>query len=157
AGDTNLLQRLFDQVRQDGFTKEAGVHALKALSEAARQREARPPRDLQQLASLMNDSDPQFREQALRLAGVWKLKDQVPLLIDIASGSDSPEGVRQAAFDALREIGGKQVVDGLTPLTTKKSQPAIRRQAILGLAALNLNQAVQPAVDLLLDTPQEKE
>jgi putative heme-binding domain-containing protein len=125
--------------------------------EAARKREAKPTENLQQIASLVNHSDEKVREQAVRLAGVWKLKDFVPRLLSIVSEESTSAAVRQAAFDSLREIGGKQVATGLLPLTQKSARPAIRRQAILSLAALNLDKAGQPAVDFLVETSDEKQ
>jgi putative heme-binding domain-containing protein len=157
AGDPVLLQRLFDQTLHGGFNTSASVHSLKALGDAARKREIKPSRNLKEIGSLLKSPDQEVSEQAVRLIGAWKLQDFVQPLISLAAENSTSSGIRQAAFDALREIGGRQVVNGLLPLTGKAIDQSLRQQAILALAAINLDKAGQPAVDLLLETRTEKD
>jgi putative heme-binding domain-containing protein len=157
AGNEALLRRLFDQVLQKGFDEPASVRALEALGLAFRQRSAKPSGALGDIQPLLSHSNQSVREQALRLAGNWKLKQFIPQMITLAADKNAPVGARQAAFDALRDIGGTQVSSGLKPLTEKASDSWGRQQAVLTLAALDPKVASQTAVAMLLETTDENE
>ncbi|PYJ08589.1 MAG: hypothetical protein DME25_01130, partial [Verrucomicrobia bacterium] len=119
-------------------------------------REAKPSGNLEEISSLLSHSEEKIREQALRLAGNWKLRRFVPQLLAEAGASQS-ETIRKAAFEALREIGGRQVISELLPLTSKDKKTAIRQQAVLTLAALDLEKASRPAAEILIELTDEKE
>ena len=60
-----------------------------------------------------------------------------------------------AAFGSLREIGGQAVMDGLLPLTGKDNDAAVRQEAVLALAALDLEKATQPLMEVLSEFTKE--
>ena len=157
AGNQPQLNRLFAQTIEGGFDGVASVRALQALNEAARKRSMKPSGSLAGLTSLFQNSNADVQEQAIRLAGSWKLKQSVPTLLKLISAESTPDRVRGAGFDALREIGGSDVMAGVLPLTTKAQPAATRRQAILCLAALDLDQATPKAVELLAETTNEND
>jgi len=134
-----------------GLDDAASVWALRALNVAA-QRGVRPTGSLQEIGRLLpteTTSSPKSTvTEALRLVGSWKLENLIPQLILFAQGTTGPGGLHQAAFDALREIGGNAAISALEPLTTKEQPPAVRRQAVLTLAALNLEKATRSAMEL---------
>lgn len=159
AGDEKSLQRLFDQTLNGGFDDAASVRALRALNVAA-QREVRPTGSLEEIGRLLptettSSTKSEMTTAALRLVGSWKLEKFIPQLIELAQGTTGSSGLRQAAFDALREIGGKAVSSALEPLTSKEQSPVVRRQAVLTLAALDLEKSTRPATEMLMEMTNE--
>ncbi len=160
AGDGETLRRLFDQALNGGFDEAATGRALRALNVAA-QRGARPTGPLEDIGKLLQPdkgtSAPNQRaeQEALQLIGSWKLEKFVPQLTAVAKEGSGSSGRRQATFNALREIGGNPAIAALEPLTGKDNAPAIRRQAVLTLAALDLQKATRPAVELLMEMTNE--
>jgi putative heme-binding domain-containing protein len=155
AGDEPLLRRVFDQILRGGFDKPASARALEALNVAARQRQAKPSGPLGDLGPLLTHSNEAVRAQALRLAGSWKLREFVPQLVAAAVAGSGSTALRQAALDSMRDLGGKEVVAALENLTAKTHPLAVRQQAVLTLASLNLEKAAKAAVPILLDVPGE--
>jgi putative heme-binding domain-containing protein len=156
AGDPTLLRRLFDQTLTNGFDKAAMPSALEALAAAANQREVKPSGDLDEIGRLLTSSEEKVREKTLRLIGDWKRKKFVPQLTRIAGASSSSTNLRKAAFDSLRDIGGKEAVAALKKLSDKESDPSIRREAVLALTALDIEKGSKPAVEILLAQTDEK-
>ena len=70
-------------------------------------------------------------------------------MLAIAGNKDEKLVIRKVAMASLREIGGKEVTDGLLPLTAKGNDTAVREEAALALAALDMEKATQPTIDLL--------
>jgi putative heme-binding domain-containing protein len=160
AGDAKLLQRLFEQAVTGGFDKDASARALRALNVAA-QRGVRPPDPVKGLGRLFNTEAPSLmqnqraEQEGLRLIGSWKLELFIPQLVVFAVSTNASSGLRQAAFDALREIGGTAAISALEPLTSKEQPTVARRQAVLTLAALDLDKAAQPATEMLMEMTNE--
>ncbi len=155
AGGEKELNRLFDQALACDFKERAEARALKALADAAHLRNVLPTAELNSISSLFKNPDLDVRQEALRLAGVWKRDSLVPQILAIADADDSPPAVRQAAFESLRNIGGKDVTTGLQSAATSASDDSVRREAVLALAALDLELAKQPLLAALNDLKQE--
>jgi putative heme-binding domain-containing protein len=155
AGDEALLRRAFEQILRGGFDAPASARALEALNAAARERQAKPTGRLADLKPLLTHSNEVVRAQALRLAGNWKLHEFVPQLVSAAVTVSGSPALRQAALDSMRDIGGKEVVSALEDLTAKTNPLAVRQQAVLTLASLNLEQAAKAAVPILMELPGE--
>jgi putative heme-binding domain-containing protein len=159
AGDAKSLRRLFEQTLNGGFEEAANLRALKALNVAA-QRGVRPTGSLEEIGRLLptestSSTKNEIAREVLRLVGSWKLESFVPQLIAFATGPTGTAGLHQAAFDALREIGGKAAISGLEPMTGKEQPLTIRRQALLTLAALDLEKATRPATEMLMEMTNE--
>ena len=157
AGDPASLRRLFEQVLSGGFDEAAAARALEALNLAAHERDTRPSGSLDGIGRLSADGNTQIRERAMRLIGSWRLKKFVPALLGAAGDQANVASLRQAAFEALRELGGTETIAGLQRLAGKESPEPIRRQAVLTLAALDLDKAIAPAVEVLLGITSESE
>jgi putative heme-binding domain-containing protein len=158
SGGPEELKKLFEPALAGGFDDAATARALAALNQAARLRNARPASPLENIAQLFGHANEKVRVEALRLAGAWKdLKQNFPQLTALAGASASSPDVRQAAIDALREIGGRNAIEALTPLAAKDQPLEIRRAAVIALAALNLNRSVPEIVDVLISTTAEAE
>jgi putative heme-binding domain-containing protein len=158
AGTAKELRRLFDQILQSGFDDGATARALAALNQAARLRNARPSGDRASLGGLFGHASERVRIESVRLAGAWKeAGPHFARLAEFAGGKDTPAALREAAFGALRDIGGRGAMDTLLTLVTERQPADIRRQAALALAALNLDLALPSAIELLNKTTVEAE
>jgi putative membrane-bound dehydrogenase-like protein len=159
AGTAKELRRLLDQVVNKGFDEPAATRALSALNQAARVRNIRPSGSLSTVpASLLDNSSGPFRTEAVRLVGAWKLSSaNVAGLANLAADKASPPDLRAAAFTTLRELGGAEATAALAKLSGPDQETGIRRQAVLGLAALDFGRATGPAVQILLTTSPGQE
>lgn len=156
AGTAKELRRLFDQVLAAGFDEPATARALSSLNQAVRLRNVKPTGSTLELGALFTHANESVRVESVRLAGGWRnLGKYFAELGVIARNKDSAPALRDAAFGALRDIGGQGAIDMLTPLTAGTTDQNIRRAAVLALAALNLDKAVPAAVEILASTATE--
>jgi putative heme-binding domain-containing protein len=155
AGSREQLGALLDQAVSGYFDETAQVKVLKALSEAARLRQASPNKDQEKIASFFNNVNAEVRAGAVRLAGQWKLTQFTTDLLKIAGTKETPQPVRSAAFLSLREMGGS-AAEGVARLAGKEtSDPAVRAQAATTLAAIDLSKGIPLAVEVLPELPTE--
>ena len=156
AGTAKELRRLFDQVLANGFDDTASARALAALNQAGRLRNAKPGGSTVEVGSLFAHANEAVRLEAVRLAGAWKnLGKYFPELGKLAGAPNTATALREAAFASLRDIGGQGAIDSLTPLTVKGVEVNTRRTAVTALAALKLDKALPPAVELLAESTSE--
>ncbi len=156
AGTEKELRRLFDQVLANGFDDAATARALAALNQATRLRNAKPGGSTVEVGSLFAHANESVRLEAVRLAGAWKsLGQYFPELGKLAGATTTPAPLRDAAFASLRDIGGQGAIDSLTPLTAKGVEAKTRRTAVTTLAALKLDKALPPAMELLSESTSE--
>ncbi|MEO8428511.1 MAG: PVC-type heme-binding CxxCH protein, partial [Verrucomicrobiota bacterium] len=156
AGPAELRQ-LFDQLVNNGFDAAASLRAITALSEAARLRSARPEGDLTAINGLFSVPNEKIQTTAIRLAGTWKLTTFTEQFLKLGADPTVPAQVRQAALASLRDFGGPEVVAGLRSIAGKSSPIEIRRQAVVTLAALDLEKAMPDAVDVIMSMTDENE
>ena len=157
AGGPPELGLVFDHLRTGEFTPEAARRAIRALSDAGRLRAVKPAGDLTTLAVLLRSVDTGVKTAALQLAGIWRLTSLVPQLVEFAAAPTSSSVDRSAAFAALREIRGAPVVAALKQLCGEGSLPAVRREAVVSLAGLELPAALLPLLAVLQATTDEAE
>lgn len=155
AGGPLELRRVFDHLRNGEFTAPAARRALTTLAEAGRLRSVKPAGDLTPLAALLRSPDAELRPSALQLAGIWKLDSLVPQLVGIAGAAATTAPDRAAAFAALRDIGGTPVIAALKHLAGEGSPPAVRREAVVALAGLELPSAVPSLLAVLRATTED--
>ncbi|MEW6306635.1 MAG: PVC-type heme-binding CxxCH protein, partial [Verrucomicrobiota bacterium] len=156
AGTAAELRLLLDTAVNGGLDDAATVRALNALGEALRLRKLKPTGDPSALGKLIGAGPDGVRAAAVRLAGSWRLTVFAQPILQIA-GDGKASAVRDAAFDSLREMGGKPVVEGLRKLTTPNVPPAVRRQAAAALGALDRGQSMPQIIDVLRSTTNEAE
>ena len=157
AGGAAELRRLFDHVRRGELQPAANARAFKALADAARLRSTRPAGELGEIATLIGSSDEAVRIPALELAGAWKLAAVRAKLAAIAANPGANAKERSAAFTALREIGGAAAIADLKGIAAGKGPLAIRREAAVTLAALELPTAIPHVIEVLKTTTDEAE
>ncbi len=122
---------------------------LAALEQAARERKVKPAGDLGRLAGLLGSEHEAVQAAALRLVGLWQLEALRPRVLEAARAADASEARRQAALDALVSLGGLASRDALKELAGGDRPWKVRRQAVIALAALDVDAAAAPAVALL--------
>lgn len=157
AGGPAELGRLYQQMLDGGLNPDATGRGLKSLSEAQRLRKVRPAKTGGLETFLKSGQPESVQVQALALAGAWKTGNLTPTLLNLAGDASSSTALRNAAFQALRDIGGEPVAVGLTRLT-EKSQPApIRRQAVIALSAVGLGRAAKAFYEIVDASDNETE
>ena len=149
AGTEKELQALLDVVVRDGFDEPATVRALKSLSDATRLRRIKPSKSANEVFAKLNSAPDSVKIATLQLASIWKdLGVHFPKIGQLASAPESSPGVRAAAFQALRAIGGKGSLETLATLAKSAEKMDARGQAVAALAALDLNLAIEPALGI---------
>ncbi|HTG43565.1 MAG TPA: PVC-type heme-binding CxxCH protein, partial [Verrucomicrobiae bacterium] len=156
AGSPSQLGEVFQQNLSGGFSEAGNIKALAALSEAARLRQLSPAKDRAKISELFSAKNEEVRARALRLAGQWKLQNFAPALLEAAGSADAPATIRTAAFQSLREMGGKDAVAGLTKLSAKGNDLKVRTEAVAALSTVDLAKGVTLAVDLLPELQTEE-
>ncbi len=119
---------------------------LNGLVKAARQRKVRPESSLDRLLDLIKKEDEPVQAAASQAAGVWKLEAARGPLETVAAASETPEPVRQAAIDAIAEIGGAASRQAIERLIAGDST---RRVALGALATIDPKAAAASAADWL--------
>ena len=156
AGTPKEMRQLFDQVLAGGFDDVTATRALKALGEASRLRQLKPTGSTAAVGKLLDNSSETVRLEALKLAGEWKdLGKYFPKLAELAGAPNSSPAVRRAAFTALRQIGGPGAVEALVTMTAADQAAAIRREAVVALAAVDLGKAMPHIIEIGKETTDE--
>ena len=157
AGTVLELEQLHRQLIVGDFSIDGQVRALRSMSHASRNRNIRPNIDKSSISDFFSSSDIKVQIAALSLAGTWKdLGEKYEELATIAGKQNLDSRVRQAAINAIREIGGDRAFKALEPLV-EVSVAETQSMAIAALAVLDINQAAPLAVKVLnrLETEQE--
>lgn len=121
---------------------------LDVLAQAHRERNVRPTGDLGRLTALL-DGDDTLRAAAARLLGAYGVTSARSRLLALARAEESRPGVRQAALDGLAALGGAESRRALDELAEPGSSFALRQQAVIALAALDVEAAARRAAELL--------
>jgi putative heme-binding domain-containing protein len=156
AGSPAQLRQLFDQTLNGGFDEAASARAIRSLADATRLRKVKPEGDTAALGRLLDSKSSAVLVEALKLAAVWKdLGGAFAKLGDLAGAPGSAAEVRDAAFTALRQIGGAGAVDALVKLSGADREAGVRRQALGILAALDLGKAMPAIIEAAKTTTDE--
>ncbi len=155
----DALSHLFDRKPapdlQQQWPPEVNRRAWAAVTAAA-DRGVNPSQHTEKLATLFHTGDESTRIDAIRLAGDWKVSDCFSNLCAIPTEPDVPASVRTAVFDALRKIGGPQVIATLQPWAAPGQPMELRKPAVLTLAAIDLQNSGPIALALLKDLPDSQ-
>ncbi len=129
------------------------ARALDAMAEAATTRGVVPSKDRDRLAELLTaPATPEstiLLDPAIRLAGAWRLRSASDRLRAIASTPQLGEVTRDAAIEALAQIGGTEGRKAINALSGRRSPIPIRIAAIAALTRLDPEAAASAAVSLL--------
>jgi len=155
AGGPDELRRMLDAVKAGDLVAEAVPRALRALADAARLRKVRPAGSADDLMPVLTSATGAARTAAFQVAGAWQFAPALPVLVRAAGDPASAAAERQAAFTALRDIGGADAIAAARDLGANGATPAIRRDAVVVLAALDLAHAVPDLLRVLRETGDE--
>jgi putative heme-binding domain-containing protein len=147
------LAMIFDRVMGRDVNAARKAVLLDALEQAARQRGVKPPPDTEALGAMLTTDSEAVRVTVARLIGLWKVEELRPKLADLAKGANTRDRTRQAALEGLVLLGGDASRQALDSLAGKESSVAVRSQAIIALASLDLDKAAGHFVELLLALP----
>ena len=142
------LQAVFEHVLKSGKAPALQASLLAALEESARQRQAKPAGDLSRIKELLASESEAVRSAACRLVGYWKLSAFKEILAEAATWDKLSMASRQAAFDGLVLLGGKEIHDWLD-VETSHGNAAEKRLAIIALTALDLEAGSKRAAEFL--------
>lgn len=126
------------------------VTLLQALTQAAKERGVKPDGELVRVAPLLKSDNDSLRTTTARLIGAWKLEAYRADLLAAAKSAATSDGLRQAALDGLVSLGGKESKTAFDALAASKDESAaMRRRALVALAAIDLAAAAQRAAEVL--------
>jgi len=147
---TLVLRQVMDDAR---FPVNDRTRLLDALAHAARERRVSPSQDAKQVARLFAHENTRLAIAALRSAGAWKLENERERLHEWAIDIKADASRREAAIDALAELGGARSIAQLEALAAATQPFAIRQRAIAGLTVLEMAKASDQAGMLLNKAP----
>ncbi|MCA1685480.1 MAG: HEAT repeat domain-containing protein, partial [Planctomycetia bacterium] len=159
-GQARELSEVFALASAEGPRPSARRAALlNGLIKAARQRKVRPEVDHARLLALLSSPDDALRAAVAQAAGAWKLEPARERLEALAGAADTADPVRQAAVEALAELGGPRSRQVIESLTGDESPRGARRIALGVLATIDPRAAAGRAADWLArtDDPAEAE
>ncbi len=149
-GGPEELSKVLNYVAGDvGVTAAQRDELAQAVVEAIRTRKIAPPKQLSGLQSLLADRDA-ARRSAMRIAGLWKLREHGRLLFDVVEDAKTSGVDRRAALDGLVAMGGPMMELALTGVDDKQN-PAIRRDCIIAYTGVKLDYAALKAAEFLAD------
>ncbi|HET6423241.1 MAG TPA: HEAT repeat domain-containing protein, partial [Planctomycetaceae bacterium] len=153
-GNEHDLRVVFDKlVQPEGLPADVRAKALGWLTDAAVTRKVKPAGELGGLEQLVVGpaaaKDPALQRGALKLAAVWKDTQITPALQKLALDADTKADLRRAAIEGLITIADPRAQQTLLQLANQGSTPAIRMQAVAGLAGFNTEEAAKSAAQIL--------
>jgi putative heme-binding domain-containing protein len=151
-GNAADLEVIFAKVASaETWSADLRAQTLGWLATAARERKVLPAGDLSSLAELVHSPERQIQQQAVELAGLWKVAAAKETLLELARGKDVPLPLRQSALDSITRVDRGAAVEILRSLV-KADQPFLLRSlAASVLAQLELNEAATAAAAILKD------
>jgi putative heme-binding domain-containing protein len=155
AGGPAELRRLLDAVTVGSLDPAAVPRALRALADAARLRKVRPEGPADDMLAVLASTSGAARAAAFQVVGAWQFAPALPTLVQAASDPASGAVERQAAFAALREVGGAAAIAAARDLSANGATGEIRRDAVVVLAALDLARSVPDLIRVLRETGDE--
>ncbi len=155
SGGAKELRQLFDPLVSSQFGEATALRAFTALNEASRLRKQQPEGDLSALGSMLKSENHKLRVSALQLAGGWKMASLSPQLLQTAGNAKSSTAEREAAFSALRAIGGDDTIKQLRKLVSETQSPEARRSGVVTLASLDFSAALPDIATTIKATTDE--
>jgi putative heme-binding domain-containing protein len=155
-GGPDELAIIFRRAVDTATPDEQKARLMEALVQAAAQRKVRPRGDLSALQALLDAKVEPLQAAALRAAGLWQLTALREPLTRFAADPQVAGSIRQAALDALVQIGGDESRQAIDRLTQPDQPFQQRRVATLALANLDLKGAAAAGVELLKAWPPEE-
>lgn len=153
-----LLVRVGTPQDLDRLLVQDGMHpaVLDAFVERFELKGTRPPGDVTPtLTGLLGDSDPQIRQRAIRLVGVWNVAALTGPVERIMTDEAETALLRSEALIAFGKLRGRSVLDEISALAQNATAPAIRIAGLQALSDLEISRAAQFADQLLRDAKSD--
>ena len=154
AGGAAEADKIWALVRREGQAKEVVVSGLNALKAAA-VRGVQPTGQVSAVEGFITHKDSGIAKVALGLAGAWKRAELAPQMGLFAAGTDA--GLRDAAIDGLREMGGESALREARLLLTPDRSLELRRKALGILVKVRPADAASAVSGLLSDSTKPGE
>ncbi len=149
-GQPRDLAMVLDLAVEPGATQTPRRQALlESLLKATQQRKIRPEGDLTRLGRWLEGQDGPLRAIAAKAAGLWRVDSLRPKLVELATGTETPDATRREAINALAQFRTPETTKTITELAARKDAPRIQGMAIGALASLDLKLGAFQAVDNL--------
>ena len=155
AGGSADLAKLLRRLTQGNFDTEASLRAVQALSEAKRLRNITPDSGKDGIAQLFDAADPSLQAGALRLAGLWKLHEFEARFQGKAGDASASTAAREAAVDALQNLGSSSAYQRLGDLLRQPDSVSIRPRITRALASLNLQDSINSILNVMNEPGRE--
>lgn len=149
------LRSMFDRIlsMKEG-SPESGTALLSILLQAARNRGVKPEGDLSGVGALLDSKNPALRAAALQAVGVWKIESLRDRAAAVALDDSEERSFRNAAIEALAEMGGEIGSTALVNLLKPEVDIETRMRAVMGLASIDPTAAADHAAELLANLPE---
>ena len=126
---------------------------LKDLLNGSRLRKTKPAGDpAPALQPLLAASDSELRQNALLLAGHWRVEPLRAVVAALAVDESKPLEDRRAAFEALASFGGNDAVSILKSMTLPEKKVATRTHAASALSRIDIAAAAEAAAAIISGT-----
>ncbi|WP_031529805.1 PVC-type heme-binding CxxCH protein [Dyadobacter crusticola] len=146
AADLNMLLDLSLKNKD----KNVGAQ-LAALEDAARQRNVKPDKNPESIATFIGSDDDAVSLTAIRLAGLWKLNQLNTKLTELVKSGDTD--TKKAALGALAAIDKPKAQKLMTDLTGSQNPADVRVVAAAQLASVDPKAGATIAADLIRTLP----
>ena len=152
VGDMDML---FDMVLGGEQRAHAGVlEHLNVLLAAVQGRDIIPS-EPDRIEALFDHESTEVRANALRTAGEWSVESLQGRLETIASDTDESQAIREAALEAIAALGVDAGKTFLISLSEEADSYEMRLASARWLAAMDIEAAVTPALQVLQEAPSE--
>ena len=150
AGGQSEIDALYSRIAKANLPEPVMLRALEALLAAARLRSVSPSVSADSAIAMVGSPSAKIRVAVIRLLGAWKSGPSIPTLRSSAAKNDATE--REAAINALREIGNDEASAALRTLAEASSPLEVRRDAVVALATQDFKAVSKQIVSVLAET-----
>ncbi len=158
-GNADDLAYIFQQALDPNvWPQETRLKAFDLLASAAENHKT-PSGDLAAIKTLVlpvaAPKDNALQLKAIRLAGLWKVKNAAGDLKTLALSSPTGSELQSGAIESLATIGGPESRVTLEKLAAKGQPQTLRYRAVTALAKIDLAKAAKAAAESLADASSD--
>jgi putative heme-binding domain-containing protein len=153
AGTQNQLDQLFTKCLTADFDDLTKRRSLRAILNAQRRGQIRPPADRNEIVALISEPDPQLSELAIQLAGRWKVTSSTEAIL--ADARDS--GNVLVAIESLKQIGGTEALAALLELGNSPAVAELSTPLLSAIVSIDSEAALPTFLSMLSRCRTESE
>ena len=148
-GNEQQLAAVYDAALNSELAPATRARLLEALRRAAVERNAKPSGELTRVMPALATTSPEpVRLAAIRLAASWRLPTAFPELVKLSRDRQAGAAFREAAIESLPDYEA-EAAGVLSQLAREEPNKQLRSAAVRTLVAVDLEQAVSAATQLL--------